>query len=77
MGTLYNDEFQYIVLAYIFNANFSHLLWYILISGICGHLTLGGQDRAAVKCLLGNDKDVGSNPAAAKQKTDIGGSPPQ
>ena len=24
-----------------------------------------------------NDKEVGSNPAAAKRKTDIGGPPPQ
>ena len=33
---------------------------------------LGGQDSAAVRRLLHCDKDVGSNPAAAKRKTDIG-----
>ena len=40
---------------------------------ICKYL--GGQDRAAVKRPLRNDKDVGSNPAAAKRKTDVGDPP--
>ena len=50
-----------------------------LIHGECKHMNggEGGQDRAAVKRPLSNDKDVGSNPAPAKRKTDIGGPPPQ
>ena len=36
---------------------------------------LGGQHSAAVKRPLRNDKDVGSNPAAAERKTDIGDPP--
>ena len=40
---------------------------------ICKYL--GIIDRAAVTHPLRNDKDVGSNPAAAKRKTDIGDPP--
>ena len=38
---------------------------------------MGGQDSAAVRCPLHCDKDVASNPAAAKQKMDIGQTPAQ
>ena len=39
---------------------------------------LGGQDRVVVKCPLGNDQDLGSNPAATRnENTDFGQTPAQ
>ena len=49
----------------------------ISLLNISAYNNWGGQDSAAVKCPLHCDKVVGSNPAAAKRKTDIGEPPPQ
>ena len=35
----------------------------------------GGQSSAAVPCPHGNDQDVGSNPAAARNERQISGDP--